>query len=477
MREDLHRLREQLGEDVFSKHVPRLIDWGFAQRGSRKLAWEALEYVPEGSLSDLIRDEGRQGLTPARIEAIVARLVTTLDFWETNRLGRQIDLSPGNVLLRRRDPIDLVLGDFGGIKGTGPSQAFGTLQVKLAYMAPEALSHASHAKSPYWSLGKIVFEMIRGPEASTSSDTARLLLATTEVDVSGITDERQRTLVAGLLTRNPEQRWGAPEIRRWLRHERVPVHRALPQNALAHNHAQPQFARISETLKLDPLVREALVQRTKDAGAWVSTQAGSAWAGVRRLGSHGRPNLGRLAVDRTRRYQVSLRVRALLWWSFLISCIEPTYLLVAKRQGLPKNPAIMAEGERFMSSISAYTQVLPDFLTPVLRALIDGPAWKPLLAYPLILAVCIVINRRSTRGAGTNSWLSRPASLIGSFFALGLLLHLLAVNLRPFWVALATMSMGLFVVLAVLAGALRFVAGPARTRRPAQEQPRPTLRP
>ncbi|MCE0537670.1 protein kinase [Kineosporia rhizophila] len=684
VRRDLEARRNELGDEVFRRHVPRLYGWGTVPHGGRDVAWEAMEYLPDGSLADLIRS-ARPGVLPAgQAEQVVAALVETLDFWEREKLGRQIDLSPGNVLLRRGEPLELVLGDFGGVKGTGLSQAFGILQVKLAYMAPEALSSASHAKSPFWSLGMIVHEMVTGATVLAGQDenVHRLLLATDDIDVSGITDQRWRTLVEGLLTRGLSDRWGAVEVRKWLAREQVPVRRSTrdrsrmeqlsfngnsfddprllvaelvthPDQAiswlrrggsgrldgwlrrtfpdqpfdtarlaglgrdevsahlvLAHlgaaflrdvqplyrgqaidtagllrlardpsRHALlheivdsgvlgiaarhncehpgctgrcrrldqlaediPQAVRFFErrldevttTLRLDPLVAAAF-------GGWVDTTVNASaaiaritemlidpattaalrqraqstrlprqpwWTELERTAKNPRGNRAERTaavaiiehlMDLARRYrladdqrrQVSRRQNAaragrwtlsqftgtptggrvfsaprpvmfLLWIALLASTYEPAYLLVAKRNALPRDQAFMAAAEEVMAETHLYTQGIPDWMTPVLRGVFPGPAWKALIAYPVVVAVCIVVIRRSTRGSGARSWMVLPAATLGALTAIGLIMHLLATDFRGFWVAMATLDGEAIGIMLVVWIAVRVAAGPRR---------------
>ena len=117
-----------------------------------------------------------------------------------------------------RIPLGLVLSDFGGVRGTGLSQAISELQVKVGYMAPEALGNGNHLKSPYWSLGMICYQLVMGRSviSGRNEDAFRIILATDDIDVSAVTDPRWRLLIEGLLTRSIENAGDPDQVRDWL---------------------------------------------------------------------------------------------------------------------------------------------------------------------------------------------------------------------------------------------------------------------
>ena len=177
--------------------------------------------------------------------------------------------------------------------------------------------------------------------------------------------------------------------------------------------------------------------------------------------------LGPLSVHRHptggRVFSVPRSVMFLLWVALLAGTYEPAYLLVAKRNAVPRDRAFMPAAEEVMAEIHLYTQGAPDRMTPILRGLFPGPAWKASIAYPVIIAICIVIIRRSTRGSGARSWMVMPAATIGALTAVGLIMHLLATGLRGFWVAMATLNGEAIGIMLVIWIAVRLIAGPRRS--------------
>ncbi|WP_282692088.1 serine/threonine-protein kinase [Streptomyces sp. CC208A] len=208
-------------------HVARLIETGFSDGRD----YEVSEYLPRGSL------EGLTGAGTAVPPAVLTSVVSQLTEAVAQLHGAGIvhgDLKPSNVLLRRREPLELALADFGVSKSLDATSRF-TRRVfgTLAYSAPEYVFGAEVSGSQdWWSVGVIVRQLATGraPFDGLSEQAVRHHLATRPVDLSDVPDERVRLLCAGLLVRDPERRWGAAEVRGWLRGDtpEVPEDRPFP---------------------------------------------------------------------------------------------------------------------------------------------------------------------------------------------------------------------------------------------------------
>ena len=192
--------------------------------------WEVLEYLPNGSLADLIAREGPA--IPDRLARdVLTELVAALEM--LHRLGIvHRDLKPQNVLIRTHRPLDLVLSDFGLVTMLAATVEQRSGSRTPAYAAPEAaIGHVSPARD-WWSLGMILVEALSGqhpyrlPDGGWMEDFhIATNLATLDVDVTCIPDERWQLLCCGLLTRDPADRWRAPQVRAWLQGESPPVAR------------------------------------------------------------------------------------------------------------------------------------------------------------------------------------------------------------------------------------------------------------
>ncbi len=178
--------------------------------------YELLEYIEAGSLADLIAHEG-----PRLDEALVGEILGELAPAIAHLHGLDIvhrDIKPANVLVRTRSQLDLVLADFGLAAVAEQSIVFMSASRTAAYAAPEAASGSVSTARDYWSLGMIVLEALTGrhPFSGLSQTVIDSQLATRPVDLTLVEDERWLLLCQGLLTRDPDLRWGADELDRWL---------------------------------------------------------------------------------------------------------------------------------------------------------------------------------------------------------------------------------------------------------------------
>lgn len=195
------------------KYVVRLIEHG----QSDGIWYELLEYCRFGSLRRFLH--GR-AIPQTWVERFLIELFEAVDYLHSAGIIHR-DLKPENVLIRATEPLDLVLTDFGIASLSDGSQHFTTASRTVKYGAPEAASGVIGPSADYWSLGMIMIEALTGhhPFEGLSEPVINQRLATRPVDVSAVIDDRWRMLCRGLLHRNPEERWDAGTIRRWLKRD------------------------------------------------------------------------------------------------------------------------------------------------------------------------------------------------------------------------------------------------------------------
>ncbi len=176
-------------------------------------SYELMEYLPAGNLRSLT---GRRFDT-ATITEVVRQLATGLAVLHAANITHR-DIKPENVLLRRDDPMEVVLTDFGLSRHLDQSMIFSTAARTLIYTAPETFyDHVSFARD-WWSLGVIVHELATGrrPFEGLSEHPIMMQLSRHAFPVDDVEDPRLRLLCRGLLVHDFEARWGLKQVQQWL---------------------------------------------------------------------------------------------------------------------------------------------------------------------------------------------------------------------------------------------------------------------
>jgi len=198
--------------------------------------WELIEYIEHSSLRALIDQDGPK-LPDATARHVLQELNDALRHLHSLPIEHR-DLKPDNVLVRTRDPLDLVLADFGIASVMDASVRFTDTARTIRYAPPEAVGTIvpedegnlrnmvaiARTRWDYWSLGMILVEMLTGehPYSGISEAAIGHRLATQNVDdlVDGVEQEAWRKLCRGLLRRDPGKRWGSEQVSLWLENER-----------------------------------------------------------------------------------------------------------------------------------------------------------------------------------------------------------------------------------------------------------------
>jgi serine/threonine protein kinase len=186
-----------------------------------KRFFELEEFFPLGSLRDYMNEVS---LSEVQIGAFCERLAKALIALHENGI-LHLDLKPDNVLVRTKDPLDVVLTDFGiaSILDEEFSKKMTDIKGTSLYQSPESLSGVVGPKSDYWSLGIILLEMLqhKHPFEGLQRQVIYYRLTTAGIPIPGHLPPRWINLLKGLLTRNPEIRWGTREVAEWLKGSEV----------------------------------------------------------------------------------------------------------------------------------------------------------------------------------------------------------------------------------------------------------------
>ncbi|MGX4689409.1 protein kinase domain-containing protein [Streptomyces sp. JNUCC 63] len=296
---------EHLATEGFQRHVPRIHEFGDVAVGPTVCGWAAMEYLPTTLEDHLLRRlrDGRPRADRADTERTVRELTDLLDFWQTRIDRNPLDLKPANILVREvrgdgsgggrkgggragRVRHEFVVADFGGVARFTASQSFRDFQITVLYMAPEQLVPQNLRATPWWTLGLVLYQVFTGRPLYVLGDDARItdeawtraLILNHEADLSAVTDARQNLLLQGLLTKDPDDRWTAGEVRRWLKGEDPPVVRpAAPTTApAAARHAnRPLTFRGTAHHDAESLAA-AMARHSQEAADWLAGQGGPA---------------------------------------------------------------------------------------------------------------------------------------------------------------------------------------------------------
>lgn len=167
--------REQLLNEirglVTAEGCPKLVHWyaGFVSKKTSAVH-VALEFMDLGSLADLKKRAGGQGVPPVHLASVVSQIMIGLNFLHNKKLLHR-DIKPENILHNRKGEVKLT--DFGIAKDLDTTLAMaGTFVGTVTYMSPErCLGQDYSLASDIWSVGMVIYELATGkyPFADVSS--------------------------------------------------------------------------------------------------------------------------------------------------------------------------------------------------------------------------------------------------------------------------------------------------------------------
>lgn len=190
-------------------HVPEILETG--RWGER--AYEVSEDLRGGTLADL-------GLLPddaATLSRIVEEIGGALAALADNGL-RHRDLRPGAIMVRARDPLDLVITGFGSARLSEYDLDIVSPLEITRYTAPEAVAGGVAAASDWWSLGMLLLEQVTRGACFAGADDQSFLISvlTNGAPIPDGLSPELDTLLRGLLSPDRRTRWCWPQVRRWL---------------------------------------------------------------------------------------------------------------------------------------------------------------------------------------------------------------------------------------------------------------------
>jgi len=210
------------------KSAVEIIDYGLSGDGR---FYEIQPYFPAGSLRDHLKKSGRAS------EEFIKEFIKSLNgcLYEIHsKYGIHRDIKPDNILIKSFAPLQLTLTDF-GISSVSEAALHQTnMNRTISYSSPESMSGVISKATDYWSLGLITLELILNRHPFEAVDDKTLIYWLATRPVPGVKDAGIFTgLIKGLLTRNPDKRWGFDEVERFL---------ASPEKRIADYFEEDDFA-------------------------------------------------------------------------------------------------------------------------------------------------------------------------------------------------------------------------------------------
>ncbi|QNA83795.1 DUF4011 domain-containing protein [Sphingomonas sp. So64.6b] len=188
-------------------HVPEILETGrWAER-----AYEVSEDLRGGMLADL------GVLDAASLPRVLSEVGGALAALSESGL-RHRDLRPGAIMVRARDPLDLVITGFGSARLSEYDLDIVSPLEITRYTAPEAVAGGVAAASDWWSLGMLLLEQVTRGECFAGADDQSFLIhvLTNGAPIPEGLEPSLDVLLRGLLSLDRRTRWCWPEVQRWL---------------------------------------------------------------------------------------------------------------------------------------------------------------------------------------------------------------------------------------------------------------------
>ncbi|MDP3455760.1 protein kinase [Methyloversatilis sp.] len=194
---------------VSLEHVPQILATGRWE----DRAYEVAEELTGGTLADL----GVVATDSAGVRRIAYELGKALDALAEVGL-RHRDIRPGTLLVRNRDPVDLVIGGFGSARLSEYDLDIVSPLEVTRYTAPETVAGGVAAASDWWSLGIVLLEQVTGGRCFEGIEQQAFLIhvLANGVPIPPDVPRDVALLLRGLLARDRHKRWKWTEVQAWL---------------------------------------------------------------------------------------------------------------------------------------------------------------------------------------------------------------------------------------------------------------------
>jgi primosomal replication protein N'' len=190
-------------------HVPEILETGRWE----ERAYEVTEDVKGGTLADLGLNLDDMAHFTLIVEEIGGALAAMAECGLRHR-----DLRPSAILVRSREPLDLIVSSFGSAQLSDHDLDIVSPLEITRYTAPEAVAGGVAAASDWWSLGMLLLEQVTRGDCFAGADDQTFLISvlTNGAPIPERLSPALDALLRGLLSLERRKRWTWPEVRRWL---------------------------------------------------------------------------------------------------------------------------------------------------------------------------------------------------------------------------------------------------------------------
>ncbi|GAB1354409.1 hypothetical protein MASR1M12_31470 [Erysipelotrichia bacterium] len=184
-----------------------------------KRFFELQEYFSEGSLADVLSKKTIK-LEEEDVRILLTQLTRSLAILHDNEI-HHLDIKPANIMLRSHHPLQFVLIDFGiaSLLGKEFSMWATVRQGTPMYQSPESIAGIIGEKIDWWSVGMVILEILSGqhPFEGIQKQLIYFNVINGKIPIPETLPKKWKNLIKGLLTVNPEKRWGGAKISDWLK--------------------------------------------------------------------------------------------------------------------------------------------------------------------------------------------------------------------------------------------------------------------
>ena len=224
-------------------NLVKILDFGFDKKTGR--FFEIQEFCQYGSIKDIFaEEEPNEELLKEIIRQVNEALHTIHSEGFIHR-----DLKPSNILVKSKEPLRIVLSDFGisSLLESDLSVKMTNVKGTFMYSSPESFSGVMGQESDYWSLGMVILDILgKNPFKDLSSNMIMHTILAKKVPIDEEINENVQILLKGLLTQDRTKRWGYKQVKEWLEGKSPEIFYGENRNSFHYKFNKKTFSSLEE---------------------------------------------------------------------------------------------------------------------------------------------------------------------------------------------------------------------------------------